>query len=126
MRTITFDNKVLNFDFSLGSVNDVYIKELGGSFDDLINMQKFENDTPRLIELARDILVSAHIYWLFCNGEDEEAEKLLTKIKSTKMIATKWVMQEGLINIVEWITEGLIPSELDEPKDSSVKTTKKK
>ena len=126
MRTITFEHKVLNFDFSLGSVNDVYIKELGGSFDDLINMQKFENDTPRLIELARDILVSAHIYWLFCNGEDEEAEKLLTKIKSTKMIATKWVMQEGLINIVEWITEGLIPSELDEPKDSSVKTAKKK
>lgn len=126
MRTIAFEGKTLNFDFTIGSVNDVYIKELGGSFDDLINMQKFENDTPRLIELARDILVSAHIYWLYCNDEDEQADKLLSKIKSTKMIATKWVMQEGLIKIVEWITEGLTPSDLDEPKEEVAKTTKKK
>lgn len=125
MKSITFEGKKINFDFSLGCVNDVYIKELGGSFDDLINMQKFENDTPKLIELARDITVSAHIYWLFCNGDDEQAESLLSKIKSTKMIATKWVMQEGLFNIVTWITQGLTPSDLDAPKEEA-KSSKKK
>jgi hypothetical protein len=123
MRSITFEGKKINFDFSLGSINDVYVKELGGDFNDLINMNDFENDTSKLIEVTRDMMLSGHIYWLYINGHDEEAESLVAKIKSSKMIATKWLMQTTVIAVVEWITKDLMPSDLDAPKAT---TTKKK
>jgi hypothetical protein len=121
MRTITFEGKKINFDFSLGSINDVYVKELGGNFNDLINMQDFENDTSRLIEVTRDMMLSGHIYWLYVNGHDEDAESLVSKIKTSKMVATKWLMQTTVISVVEWITADLMPSDLDAPKSTQAK-----
>jgi hypothetical protein len=121
MRSITFEGKKINFDFSLGSINDVYVKELGGDFNDLINMQDYENNTSKLIEITRDMMLSGHIYWLYINGNDEEADTLLSKIKGSKMIATKWLMQTTVISVVEWITNDLMPSELDAPKISQSK-----
>lgn len=121
MRSITFEGKKINFDFSLGSINDVYVKELGGDFNDLINMQDYENNPSKLIEVTRDMMLSGHIYWLYINGNDEEADLLLSKIKSSKMIATKWLMQTTVINVVEWITKDLMPSDLDAPKTTQTK-----
>ena len=119
MRTITFENKKITFDFSLGCINDVYVKELGGEFNDLVNMQEFENDPSKLIDMTRDMLLSGHIYHLFCN---ELAESLLTKLKSSRMIATKWLMQAKVVNVVEWITKDLMPSDLDQPsQDTTIK-----
>lgn len=116
MRSITFEGKKINFDFSLGSINDVYVKELGGDFNDLINMQEYENNPSKLIEVTRDMMLSGHIYWLYVSGNDEQAEQLVSKIKSSKMIATKWLMETSVITVVEWITKDLMPSELDSPK----------
>ena len=125
MRTITFENKKITFDFSLGCINDVYVKELGGEFNDLVNMQDFGNDTGKLIDTTRDMLLSGHIYHLFCSGEDEQAELLLTKLKSSRMIATKWLMQAKVINVVDWITKDLMPSDLDQPsQDTTIKKKK--
>lgn len=125
MRTITYENKKINLDFSLGCINDVYVKELQGSFDDLINIQKFEDDPSKMIELTRDMLLSGHIYWLFCNNEDEKAEELLSKLKSSKMIATKWLLSAGVSTIVEWLTSDFMPSDMDQPKgDSTIKKKK--
>lgn len=121
MRSITFEGKKINFDFSLGSINDVYVKELGGDFNDLINMQEYENNPSKLIEVTRDMMLSGHIYWLYTNGEDDKAESLIDKIKSSKMIATKWIMQTTVIQVVEWITEDLMPSDLDSPKTTQTK-----
>ena len=122
MRTITYENKKINLDFSLGSINDVYVKELNGSFDDLINMQNFEDNPSKMIDITRDMLLSGHIYYLFCNGEDEKAEELLSKLKSSKMIATKWLMSVGVAVIVEWLTKDLMPSDMDQPtSDSTIK-----
>lgn len=123
MRSITFEGKKINFDFSLGSINDVYVKELGGDFNDLINMQEYENNPSKLIEVTRDMMLSGHIYWLFISGQEDEAEALLSKIKGSKMIATKWLMEATVITVVEWITKDLMPSDLDAPK---VTQTKKK
>ncbi len=123
MRSITFEGKKINFDFSLGSINDVYVKELGGDFNDLINMQEYENNPSKLIEVTRDMMLSGHIYYLYCNEEDEQADALVAKIKTSKMIATKWLMQTQVITVVEWITKDLMPSDLDAPKAT---TTKKK
>ena len=123
MRSITFEGKKINFDFSLGSINDVYVKELGGDFNDLINMQEYENNPSKLIEVTRDMMLSGHIYWLFVSGQEDEAEALLAKIKGSKMIATKWLMETTVITVVEWITKDLMPSDLDAPK---VTQTKKK
>lgn len=125
MRTITYENKKINLDFSLGSINDVYVKELNGSFDDLINMQAFEDNPSKMIDITRDMLLSGHIYWLFCNGEDEKAEELLTKLKSSRMIATKWLLSAGVNIIVEWLTKDLMPSDMDQPTgDSTIKKKK--
>jgi hypothetical protein len=121
MRTITFEGKKINFDFSLGSINDVYVKELGGDFNDLINMQEYESNPSKLIEVTRDMMLSGHIYWLYINGHDEDADSLITKIKSAKMIATKWLMQTQVITVVEWITSDLMPSDLDAPKTTQAK-----
>ena len=122
MRSITYENKKINLDFSLGSINDVYVKELQGSFDDLINMQSFEDNPSKMIDITRDMLLSGHIYWLFCNGEDEKAEELLGKLKSSKMIATKWLLSAGVNTIVEWLTKDLMPSAMDQPiGDSTIK-----
>jgi hypothetical protein len=121
MRTITFEGKKINFDFSLGSINDVYVKELGGDFNDLINMQEYESNPSKLIEVTRDMMLSGHIYWLYINGHDEDADSLITKIKSAKMIATKWLMQTQVITVVEWITSDLMPSDLDAPKNTQAK-----
>ncbi len=123
MRSITFEGKKINFDFSLGSINDVYVKELGGDFNDLINMQEYENNPSKLIEVTRDMMLSGHIYYLYCNEEDEQADALVAKIKTSKMIATKWLMQTQVITVVEWITKDLMRSDLDAPKAT---TTKKK
>lgn len=125
MKSIVFDEKTLHFDCSLGSINDVFIKELGGKFEDISNMQELENNAPKMVELVRDLLLSGHIYWLFCNGEEEEGERLLSKIRSSRMIATKWVLQEGLINVIQGITQDLFPNDLDTPREE-VKTPKKK
>lgn len=125
MRTITYENKKINLDFSLGSINDVYVKELNGSFDDLINMQNFEDNPSKMIDITRDMLLSGHIYYLFCNGEDEKAEELLSKLKSSKMIATKWLLSAGVNTIVEWLTKDLMPSDMDQPTgDSTIKKKK--
>ncbi len=105
-------------------INDVYVKELGGEFNDLVNMQEFENDPSKLIDITRDMLLSGHIYHLFCSGDDELAESLLTKLKSSRMIATKWLMQAKVINVVEWITNDLMPSDLEQPSQET--TIKKK
>lgn len=121
MRSITFEGKKINFDFSLGSINDVYVKELGGDFNDLINMQEYENNPSKLIEVTRDMMLSGHIYWLFINGQEDDAEALLAKIKGAKMIATKWLMETSVITVVEWITKDLMPSDLDAPKVTQAK-----
>jgi hypothetical protein len=121
MRSITFEGKKINFDFSLGSINDVYVKELGGDFNDLINMQEYESNPSKLIEVTRDMMLSGHIYWLYINGHEEDADALITKIKSAKMIATKWLMQTQVITVVEWITKDLMPSDLDAPKATQAK-----
>lgn len=124
MRTITFEGKKINFDFSLGCINDVYVKELGGDFNDLINMGQYENDPSKLLEVTRDMMLCGHIYCLFCGGLEEEAELLLSKIKSSRMIATKWLMQTTVMNVVEWISSDLMPSDLEVPNSSSVKKKK--
>lgn len=121
MRSITFEGKKINFDFSLGSINDVYVKELGGDFNDLINMQEYESNPSKLIEVTRDMMLSGHIYWLYINGHDEDADALIAKIKTSKMIATKWLMQTTVITVVEWITKDLMPSDLDAPKTTQAK-----
>ena len=125
MRTITFEGKKINFDFSLGCINDVYVKELGGDFNDLINMNNYENDHNKLIEITRDMMLSGHIYWLFCNGEDEQAETLISKLKGAKMIATKWVLVAKIDNVLEWISKDFIPSDVELPLDDN-KVKKKK
>ena len=124
MRTITFEGKKINFDFSLGCINDVYVKELGGDFNDLINMNNYENDHNKLIEITRDMMLSGHIYWLFCNGEDEQAETLISKLKGAKMIATKWLVQATVIKVIDWINSDLIPNELEVPATANVKKKK--
>lgn len=122
MRTITHENKKINLDFSLGCINDVYVKELGGNFDDLINISEHESNPSKMMDITRDMLLSGHIYWLFCNGEDEKAEELLNKLKSSKMIATKWLMSATIPTIVEWLSKDLMPSDMDQPiADSTIK-----
>jgi hypothetical protein len=125
MRTITFEGKKINFDLSLGSINDVYVKELNCDFNDLVNIKDYTNDLPKLIEISRDILLSGHIYYLFCNGHDEKAEELLSKIKSSKMIATKWVLVAKIDNVLEWISKDFIPSDVELPSEEN-KVKKKK
>ena len=78
-----------------------------------------------MIDITRDMLLSGHIYWLFCNGEEEKAEGLLSKIKSSKMIATKWLMTATIPVIVEWLSKDLMPSEMDQPL-GEINTKKKK
>jgi hypothetical protein len=121
MRTITFEGKKISFDFSLGCINDVYVKELGGDFNDLINMNDYENNPSKLLDVTRDMMLSGHIYWLYCNSKDEEADSLINKIKSSRMIATKWLVQTQVMTVVEWITKDLLPNELDAPKEKEVK-----
>lgn len=125
MRTITFEGKKINFDLSLGCINDVYVKELNCDFDNLVSINAFTDNLPKLIEISRDILLSGHIYWLFCNGYEEDAQKLLDKIKSSKMIATKWVLVAKVDNVLEWISKDFIPSDVELPIDDS-KVKKKK
>jgi hypothetical protein len=48
----------------------------------------------------------------------------MTKIKSSKMIATKWLMQTTVMSVVEWISNDLMPSELEVPKATTVKKKK--
>jgi hypothetical protein len=88
-------------------------------------MQNLEDIPSNMIDITRDILLSGHIYWLFCNGEDDKAEELLVKLKSSKMIATKWLLSAGLNTIVEWLTSDLMPSDMDQPM-SNVAIKKKK
>ena len=121
MRTITFEGKKINFDFSLGCINDVYVKELGGDFNDLVNMQEYENNPSKLLDVTRDMMLSGHIYWLYCNEKEDEADFLMTKLKSARMIATKWLMQTQVMTVVEWITKDLMPNDLDAPKEKPLK-----
>lgn len=125
MRTITFEGKKINFDLSLGCINDVYVKELNCDFDNLVSINAYTDNLPRLIEISRDILLSGHIYWLFCNGFEEDAQNLLDKIKSSKMIATKWVLVAKVDNVLEWISKDFIPSDVELPIEES-KVKKKK
>lgn len=125
MRTITYESKKINLDFSLGCINDVYVKELGGNFDDLINISEHESNPSKMMDITRDMLLSGHIYYLFCNAEDEKAEELLTKLKSSKMIATKWLMSATIPTIVDWLSKDLMPSDMDQPL-GEVNTKKKK
>jgi len=115
MKTIEFEGKKLHFDFSLGCINDIYIKELGGSFDDLINIQSLQNDTSKLLDLTRDMLLSGHLYYLFLNDFDDEAELLLSKLKSTRMKAMKWLEVAKIENVIVWIAETLMPSDVEQP-----------
>ncbi len=124
MRTITYENKKINLDFSLGCINDVYVKELGGNFDDLINISEHESNPSKMMDITRDMLLSGHIYWLFCNGDEDKAEELLSKLKSSKMIATKWLMSATIPTIVDWLSKDLMPSDMDQP--ISNQTIKKK
>ena len=115
MRTITFEGKKINFDFSLGCINDVYVKELGGNFNDLVNMEEFKDDHNKLIDITRDMMLSGHIYWLFCNGEDDQAETLISKLKGARMVATKWLVSTTVLTVINWIQEDLMPSDLEVP-----------
>ena len=124
MKTLTFEGKKLYFDFSLGCINDVFVKELGGSFDDLINMQNFEKDTSKLLDLTRDILLSGHLYYLYLNEQDEEAEMLLSKLKSTRMKAMKWLEVAKIETVILWVAETLAPSDVEQP--TIVNSKKKK
>jgi hypothetical protein len=124
MRSITFEGKKINFDFSLGCINDVYVRELGGQFNDLVSMQDYQDNPSKLLDITRDMLLSGHIYWLFLNGQDEEAESILSKLRGSRMLATKWLINAQVVNVVEWITADLMPSDLDQPKISNA--TKKK
>jgi len=124
MRSITFEGKKINFDFSLGCINDVYVRELGGQFNDLVTMQDHQDNPSKLLDITRDMLLSGHIYWLFLNGKDEEAETILVKLKSSKMLATKWLITAQVVNVVDWLTSDLMPSDLDQPKIDN--TSKKK
>jgi hypothetical protein len=121
MRTITFEGKKINFDFSLGCINDVYVKELGGDFNDLVNIQEYGENPSKLIDVTRDMMLSGHLYWLYCNDKDEEADEILIKIKKARMIATKWLMQTQVMTVVEWLTKDLMPNDLDAPKQKEVK-----
>ena len=124
MRSITFEGKKINFDFSLGCINDVYVRELGGQFNDLVSMQDYQDNPSKLLDITRDMLLSGHIYWLFLNGKDEEAEGILNKLRSWRMLATKWLINAQVANVVDWITSDLMPSDLDQPKIEN--TSKKK
>ena len=84
-------------------------------------MQEYESNPSKLIEVTRDMMLSGHIYWLYVNGNEDEADALITKLKSSKMIATKWLMQTTVISVVEWITKDLMPSDLDAPKTTQTK-----
>lgn len=127
MRSIRFNNEVIKFDLSLGCINDVFVKELGGNFDDLVNMQEYENEPNKLIDLTRDILLSGHIYWLFVNGQEEKGEEMLSKLKGARMIATKWLFEAKIVNVINWITEDMTPSDMGQPlvEGGSVKGKKK-
>lgn len=117
MKSITFEGKKINFDFTLGFIHDVYTKEFGGKLDDLINLESLQHESPtRVSEVIRDSILSAHIYWLYCNGEDEVADSMLSRLRGSRMIATKWLLQIKLENAIAWIAEGLTPSDLDSPK----------
>ena len=124
MRSITFEGKKINFDFSLGCINDVYVKELGGEFNDLVSMHEYKDNPSKLLDITRDMLLSGHIYWLFLNGLEEEAENILSKIKSSRMLATKWLISVQVVTVVDWITSDLMPSELEQPQITGA--TKKK
>jgi hypothetical protein len=116
MRSITFEGKKINFDFSLGCINDVYVRELGGEFNDLVSMQDYKDNPSKLLDITRDMLLSGHIYWLFLNGKEEEAEIVLSKLRASRMLATKWLINAQVVNVVEWLTSDLMPSDLDQPK----------
>jgi len=117
MRSITFENKELHFDFTLGAINDVFVKELGGNFDDLINFQDMADNPSKLLEVTRDILLSGHIYYLFINGQEEEGDKLLGKLRSARMIASKWLMEVKPITVIEWVTKDMMPSDMGQPSE---------
>lgn len=124
MKTLTFEGKKLHFDFTLGCINDIFIKELGGSFDDLMNMQNHEKDTSKLLDLTRDLLLSGHLYYLFLNDQEEEAELLLSKLKSTRMKAMKWLEVAKIENVINWIAETLAPNEVEQPTITGSKKKK--
>jgi len=78
-----------------------------------------------MMDSAGDMGVGGQIEGLCCNGEDEKAEELLGKLKSSKMIATKWLMTATIPVIVEWLSKDLMPSEMDQPL-GEINTKKKK
>lgn len=124
MKTFIYENNKLNFDFCLGTINDVYVKELGGNFNDLLEIETFAENPSKVIDITRDMLLSGHIYYLFTNGEDEKAENYLLKIKSSKMIASKWLEKITVLKVLEWIGESFQTSEVEQPQSNN--TSKKK
>lgn len=125
MKTFNYEGKKLNFDFCLGTINDVYVKEFEGDFNDLIEIEKYSSNTSKLIDITRDMLLSGHIYYLFISGEEEKAEELLIKKKSSRMIATKWLEQITIIKVLEWVGESFQPSEVEQPQGTIASKKKK-
>lgn len=125
MKTFTYEGKKLHFDFCLGTINDVYVKEFGGDFNDLIEIEKYSQNTSKLIDITRDMLLSGHIYYLYINGEDEKAEEMLLKMKSSRMIASKWLEKITILKVLEWIGESFQASEVEEPEIGGSRGKKK-
>lgn len=125
MRSFEFENKKIELDFSLGCINDIYVKELGGDFNNLLNIGDFQDDMGKLLEICRDILLSGHIYYLFLNDKEEEAEKMLEKLKTSKMKASKWLLEVTPMKVIQWVNQDLMPSELEQPAGVEAKAGKK-
>lgn len=115
MRSFEFENKKIELDFSLGCINDIYVKELGGDFNDLVNIGDLEDNTGKALEVSRDILLSGHIYYLFLNDREEEAEGILSKLKTYRMKASKWLIKVTPVKVIQWVNQDLIPSDLEQP-----------
>lgn len=125
MRSFIYDEKEIKLDFSLGCISDIYVKELEGDFNDLINIGEIENNMAKVIEICRDILLSGHIYYLFLNDEEEEADKLLEKLKTSRMRASKWLLEVTPTKVIQWVNEDLMPSDLEQPAGVEAKSGKK-
>lgn len=125
MRSFEFENKKIELDFSLGCINDIYVRELGGDFNDLVNIGNEQENMGKILDICRDILLSGHIYYLFLNDKEEEAEKFLEKIKTSRMKASKWLLQVTPIKVIQWVNEDLMPSDLEQPSGVEANKGKK-
>lgn len=125
MRSFNYEGKEIKLDFSLGCINDIYVNELEGNFNDLINIAEFQDDMGKVLNISRDILLSGHIYYLFLNDGEEEADKLLEKLKTSRMKASKWLLEVTPTKVIQWVNEDLMPSDLEQPAGVEAKKGKK-